>query len=359
MALYILVYFSSIVVSFCYAKSRDKSASIVFVLCTFLCLFLPLALRWNIGTDYKSYTRIVEDALRTGIYMKFEIGWIPIIYLIDKFDLDIHVFFLIPALFSVFIILYVVPKKYFHFCIPVYIAIAWIESFSLVRQAFAATVFLLAMKSFLRKNYSGFVFWAAVSFCFHKSIIVLAILMVVATMKWQILGRFINFIMLFGFYIVTRFVNIGGILMDKVIGITFYANYITSKYNQANNAGSGLGLLIRVTVFILFACMPYVASSAQNGRTLYKVTCVFTFFLAVGHMLAYQVHIFNRIPNLFSPFYIFFIINLSISKSRYRKITLLSIEFLIFLLFIATLINSLSSMQGGLGIVPYQSIFSR
>lgn len=356
---YIAFYFFGSFFALCYSKSRDKSASTVFIICTFLCLFLPLALRYNIGTDYENYVRIVGSALRSGIYTPFEIGWTPIIYLIGRFDWDIHVFFLIPALLSTLIVLHVVPKKYFHFCIPLYISIAWIESFSLVRQAFATTLFLLATKSFFKRRYARFVIWAAVSCCFHKSTVVLAVLTVIAAMKWQILGRYVNFAILSGFYVLTRFINIGKILMEKVIGATFYAYYITSQFNQSNNDGTGLGILVRLVVFILFTSVPYAPPNSRERRIQYNVTCIYIFLLAAGHMLAYQVHIFNRIPNLFSPFYILFAMNLAESKSRYRRIAMPVVVSLVFLLFIVMVKVGLSSNPGGLGITPYQSIFSR
>lgn len=356
---YIAFYISGSVFAFCYSKSRDVSASAVFIICLFLSLFLPLALRYNIGTDYINYVRIVKNAIKSDVYTPFEIGWTPIIYLIGRFGWDIHVFFLIPALLSTLIVLYVVPKKYSYLCIPLYISIAWIESFSLVRQAFATVLFLLAVKSFLEKRYFHFVLWAAVSFCFHKSTIILAVLTPLAVMKWKMLSRYVNFIILFGFYALTRFVNIGGILMEKVVGNTFYANYILSKFNKADADGSGLGMLVRLAVFILLACVPYVAPNMRERRTRYNIVCIYIFFLALGHFLAYQVHIFNRISNLFSPFYILFAINLAESESRYRRIALLAVESLVFLLFIVGVKAALSSLPGGLGLVPYQSIFSR
>lgn len=47
------------------------------------------------------------------------------------------------------------------------------------------------------------------------------------------------------------------------------------------------------------------------------------------------------------------------SVSPWRKIGMVVFQFLIFILFISSLLNANASLAGGLGIVPYQTIFSR
>ena len=119
--------------AFCYSKSKDKSASVVFLVSTFLALFLPAAVRYNIGTDYKNYVQIISASLPKHRYAVFETGWIPMLWLLDNFDLNIHFFFVLTDFAILMCLFFVLDKKSFYLCIPIYVCFAYIQSFSLVR----------------------------------------------------------------------------------------------------------------------------------------------------------------------------------------------------------------------------------
>lgn len=372
MILYLFFYIQASIFSFCYSKSKDKNLTMIFGLLTFMSLFLPLALRYGIGTDYDNYVRIAQNVIRSGINDRVELGWTPLFLLIRNFNLDVHWFFVIPAFFSSLIILKVVPKKYLWFCIPPYICIYWIESFSLVRQAFAASIFLLAFYYFVKRKYFPFFVWAIISIFFHKSMVVIFALTLLSLFSWRIFTPLLNFIFIIGFYVLTRFINIGKILMEVVVGNTMYANYVSSQFNKTVEGGSGMGLYFRLIIFIILLVIPFVSykklkSPITNDgyleviskRRKYNLLCLYVFALAAGHILAYQIHIFNRIPNIFSIFYVFFAYELINVKSKYRKLVTVLFQLIIFILFLASLNRAEASSGGGLGIVPYQSILWR
>lgn len=372
MTLYILVYILASIFSFCYSKSRDKSAIVIFACLTFLTLFLPLALRYGIGTDYENYVRIIDAFVRTGINKSIEIGWTPLLLLIRNFQFDSHFFFVVPAFVSTLIVFLAVPRKYLWFCLPPYVAIYWLESFSLVRQAFAASVFLLALHWFFKKKYLTFLLFALISTILHKSMAIPLILTLLSLLSWRIFTPWANCLILLGFYLLTRLVNVGQIFMETVVGNTPYARYVFSQFNTASEGGSGLGLYLRLVIFLILLIVPFVqyqkiklrmcsptTLAAVERRREYNLLCLYVLALMAGHVLAYQIHIFNRIPNIFSVFYLFFAYKLMNAKSRYRRLSMLSFQILLFLLFLATLRGAAVSSGGGLGIVPYQSIFSR
>ncbi len=150
---YIAIYIFSTVFSFCYAKAKKCSSIAIFATIVFCILFLPLACRYNIGTDYHNYEIAINEYRYGGKFsFPFEYGWFPIVYVIKHWNVSVQYFFIIPAFFSMLILFYVVPRKYFWLCIPAYISVAYLESFSLVRQAFAATIFLLSAKDFIEKK---------------------------------------------------------------------------------------------------------------------------------------------------------------------------------------------------------------
>ena len=104
MIVYLCTYFTASISAFCYSKCREKYFSFCLLVITFLILFLPLALRYNIGTDYQNYVTIVERILNGSDWYKLEYGYYPLIWIIRRFNLDIQVFFIVPAFISICII---------------------------------------------------------------------------------------------------------------------------------------------------------------------------------------------------------------------------------------------------------------
>ncbi|MBQ2441279.1 MAG: EpsG family protein, partial [Paludibacteraceae bacterium] len=248
MAFYLILYIVATLCAFCYAKAKTKIDILIFKTLLFLILFLPLALRYNIGTDYPNYVYLIKEYyFFKHNYLYFEPGWMPIIYAIEKWNLSLQWFFVVPAFFSTLIVLNedVMERKYAHFCIPAYISIAYLRSFTAVRQLFTATIFLLCIKHFEQKEYGKMLFWLIIAFLFHKSAIILLPILILASFDWKKLNQYralaIYAIMVAVFVIY----NAAAFIMQNIAGNTFYANYITnSTWNRAAEINSGLGVLV-------------------------------------------------------------------------------------------------------------------
>lgn len=363
MYVYISIYCLSLFFSFCYSKSKDRNLILFFSMMTFLVIFIPLAFRCNIGTDYKNYVDIISTSLKDSNYNCFEIGWVPILWGIATFNLDIHIFFVLPALLSVLILFVVIPRKVFWVCIPAYISIAYLESYSLVRQNFAGSLFLLSVKAFYERKNIRALLWFIVTVSFHKSFIILVPLFFLSFFSWNVLNGYKKIVIYLLSCIFFSLFDITSFLMKRILVNSIYAGYIGSNYDVKAEMGSGLGILLRLIMIIVL--LSFIKRPAENisGNKIVARSYVFTVFalmaLACAHILATQIHIFNRIPNLFSPFYVNFILALVYSKSRYKRIALLFVLIALFVLFIKTLLISSSSLGQGLGIIPYSSIFER
>ncbi len=359
MTLYILVYFSALVVSFCYAKAKDGYACILFKILLFLLLFCPLAFRYDIGTDYSSYANILKTALQHDYMPGFEIGWYPIIYLIRLLHLDIHFFFVIPAFLSVLVILYVIPRKYVWICIPVYLCFSWINSFNIVRQAFASIIFLLSINAYLLGNKKIMVFWGIVSFLFHTSLILLCIILfVMPFVKKHIPKTYTSAIAFIIFISILAIGNVGTRFFNIVVSYTPYSGYLNSIFAQKAKLGSGVGVLLKECILLLFILANKNRKKGADRRN-YALNWIFPMTMGAAIILASQVRILGRIANLFDSIYIFLVFTLAQSSSKYRKIFIIFIFLASSLLFFKTLVDNPSSLKSGLGITPYQSIFSR
>ena len=358
MAVYLGTYFVASVFSFCYSKSRDKFSGACFLMMTFVVLFAPLALRYNVGTDYKNYVRIVGNILNGRPYYKLEYGYFPIVWLMKRFDLDMQIFFIVPAFISILIIFHVVPKKYFWFCIPAYVCVSWINSFSLVRQAFAAVIFLLAIKNHCEGKYFKALLWGLCAGMYHSSLFILLLLLPLTLLKWKVLNPYFNvmvFVLLCAFITLTPAAKI---LMNSVVSLTPYARYIESIFAQQTEMGTGLGVMLKEFIFALVLFFSVRDKSLQKDRR-YNLICIFTIAFGVSHMLATQIHIFGRMFHLFDPFYVCMLISLYEGRSKWKKWVILFIQFSMFVIYFKLLKDNPSSAWGGLGLVPYESFLSK
>ena len=358
MTTYIASYFAASVFSFCYSKSREKFFSLCFLMITFAILFLPLAFRHNVGTDYENYARIVGKILNGHVWYKLEYGYFPIVWLMKKFDLGMQFFFIVPALLQLVALLYVVPKKYAYFCIPSYVCVSWIDSFSLVRQAFAAVIFCVAIKRHINGEYFKAFIWGIIAGLYHSSLFILLMLLPFTRLKWNVLSPYFNavfFTVLCGGIAVTHAATL---LMNTIVAKTPYARYIDSVFAAQQEMGTGLGLMLKE---FIFAMVLFFSSRDKNlERDIrYNLICIFTTVFGIAHMLTAQIHIFGRMFHLFDPFYVFMLISVYEGGSKWRKWIIRFITFSMFVIYVKLLKDNPSSAWGGLGLVPYESIFSR
>ena len=82
--------------SFCYSFSKDQAVSICLKTICFLIIFLPAALRFNIGTDYSHYTQGFYR-YKNGMNPGKELAWNFIYDIVIKFDLRDQWIFIISS----------------------------------------------------------------------------------------------------------------------------------------------------------------------------------------------------------------------------------------------------------------------
>lgn len=355
---YICTYLGSCFFAVPYSIAKDLSVRVLSGIMLFSFLFLPLALRYGIGTDYANYTSIIETGIRHNYIPGFEIGWFPIITLIKQFNLSLQFFFIVPAFFTVLIFMTVVPRDKILFCLPVFFCFSWINSFNIVRQAFSSMFFLLSLDAYKKNRISRTIVWGIIACCFHKSAILCSLLLLlvryIKTPKYIYRNVFIFIIVILLFFIG----KLGNRLFSVVAGYTPYAVYLNSAFADEAKLGSGLGVWLKeiLLLLLLFSTKETHNESFNKENNLVRVFC---FVMGIAIILSAQIRILGRIASLFDSIYIFLIIHLSMSSVRLRKIYLLFIFFVTSVLFFKTISGSPSSARSGLGVYPYQSVLSR
>ncbi len=293
-----------------------------FFLCiAFLIVFLPSALRYDIGTDYINYLEIYNEKLFVGAKNE-EYAF----YLINSFlyNLDAH-FQWMFSIFS-FIFIYVAFKSYpkknawlLHF---LFFSILYFTSFNIIRQTAALSICMLAVFVFFEKRYIYFFVLSIIASTFHKSAL---FIMIVGLLSLIPLGSYVKtrilpYIFLCILLLILFFKEYAYLFIEVIInlfGFVKYINYFNDEINYASRiSGTGLGIYINI-IFAIYLILNTRQFILVNKN--YWLLIIMTFFYAIGLILSRDIVIFERMTTTFiiAPIIGYFLI---IKLQKYRNI---------------------------------------
>ena len=146
---YISVLIFSSICAYCVSRSRNYETEFFFRMATFLCMFLPAALRYGIGTDYFNYIDILNSrTLNSNIEWAYRMMNDIIRYL----NLDIQWIFIISSFLIYIPICFLVKKNKIY--VLFFILLVYLRSYNIIRQAIAISFVLCAFSHYIenRKN---------------------------------------------------------------------------------------------------------------------------------------------------------------------------------------------------------------
>lgn len=346
-------------------KGRTKIDRWVLLGIAFLLVFIPSAIRYNIGTDYINYLAIFEGTSATKTLEPYKYKE-PLFYFINWFyqSIDAHYQWMF-ATFA-FIFTAVAFKAYprnqawlLHF---LFFSMLWFFSFNGMRQAVALSWCLLALFNFFDKRYFWFFLLTIIGSTFHQSalFVTAAGLIALVPLSTQLKTRVAP--LFFIGFIVFTYISMGIVLtymeqILKLVGLTKYAGYFSSATHFiARDFGSGVGVLAKIlfSSYIVFNAKVFIKINEN-----YWFLIVLTFIYAVAVILANNIIIFGRMADVFIVAPIisaYLLLQLPSNKKIHRLVLACFIAFLI-----------LSFIKEGRGIEtsyadpkrnPYQTIFS-
>ncbi|EPH08875.1 hypothetical protein HMPREF9309_01068, partial [Campylobacter ureolyticus ACS-301-V-Sch3b] len=169
---YSLIVFLSTFFIFISDRAKYKSDKLFLIFLSFITIFIPSAIRYDIGTDYGSYIEIYNN-LEEHEYI--EKGF----YYLNKILLSINADSQLVIIISSFIYFYICyisyPKKnrwLIHF---VFTLIFWFPSFNIIRQTIAIAFSFMAIYKFFDKKYLQFITIIFLGSLFHQSILLIGI----------------------------------------------------------------------------------------------------------------------------------------------------------------------------------------
>lgn len=359
-----IIFYVSILISstyFVYISDKGKGLleKRIFLTIAFLLVFLPSALRYDIGTDFLNYINIYENL---DLYTYLEPGFYYLNWFLNILNSDSQWLFVICSFIFTWFFFASYPKKgawVIHFSM---MTLLWFISFNTIRQAVAVAICSYGLTYFFKKKYYLFFLFCLLGLSFHSTALLILLAGIVAlipvrnTTKSIILPNIFIIIIIFGY----TSISIATYYIEQIlglIGLNQYLSYFGSEQFINNDIGSGLGGLIRIlfSTYILFNSKQ-ILSINKN----YWLLILLTFLYALGTALAVNIILFSRMQQTFimAPIIGSYIIyHLPINNNLHKKVVLLFFAFL-FLTFVKESIGAKSTYSDP-KINPYQTIFSQ
>lgn len=355
---YLFILFSSTFFIWFSDKTRNKIEKFILYFISFFIIFIPSAIRYDIGTDYLNYVDIYNNIQN---YTWIEPGFYFLNIALNELGLSSNGAIAVFSFIFTLISFSCYPKKnawLVHLCL---ICILWFFSFNGIRQSIAIAISILAVSKFIQKKYYSFFLLILIGSTFHLSIYIILITCLISLIpindkikNYPLPILFILIILISGLYLEFIFKNIEEILI--ILSLNKYAGYFSSETHFIpQESGTGLGATIKIA-FSIYVILN-TKKILQYNNNLWIIS-ILNLFYAVSIVLASNIIIFGRMTDIFSIAPILSVYTLSILPKNKN------IHYFILLFFVLFLI--LSFTKDGLSIKtdyadpkrnPYQTIF--
>lgn len=234
--------------AYLYSKARDRLSSRIYVLLSFLSIFIPAAIRYDVGLDYSGYVKIFEQVLR-GDKSYVEYGF----YLVNKMFLFSEKGYIgVMALYSFVTLLLIYKlsdKKYLHYTVFFFVtlSIGYFRYDNLIRQVLSIVIGLYSIRYIEEKNFKKYAFYVLLAFFVHYSAIVLLPMYFIVRIRikfkitiiiFLVVAYFSNFITPFVRYVVSL--------------VPYYGKYKDIEvYLAVPKVNTGIGVIISVYILTL------------------------------------------------------------------------------------------------------------
>lgn len=356
-----IVIFSTIFVFFA-EKTKHEGLRWLLLAGSFLIIYIPAAIRYNIGSDYWSYESLYNQYL-IGDDLYIESGSKLIMFIMSELGLSAHWFFVITSFLIYFVYYLSLPKKgasLYHFT---YMLTFYLTSYNLVRSAITFSFILLFLKFFiLRKNNLILFLVFMCAFAFHKSAILILFIFPFLYFRTILLLESVlfrvSFILCIGVLFLSRSTVVEGLLKYGILEFFGYGHYVGSAYFSDVEFGTGMGFLINIFV-VLIPVIFYCREKNKDIR-FNAVVIVSVIFMVFSSVMTATIGIFSRLQTFFQyaivliPGYL-----LNYNKKYVRHILILIFFFWFLTLFEVNIYKARSDVCGGGRINPYVSIFNK
>ena len=340
-----------------YRVTRQQMCNRVCLLSVFLILFSLSACRLNVGNDYAKYVEFMH-LINCDAYVPTEIGFnllVKLIYGLSGFENYLLVF----AVYAFVTILFFLVAMYeqsddFPLTFFLFMSLGYyFQTFSTVRYYLALAVALYSMKFVLRRQWGRFVILVLLGSTFHKSLLVVIPLYILASLPWK------KWQLVIGALFCTTFLFCQDFYLKLVV--LLYPTYEDTEYLEGGTSYINILRCLAVLVFAgLVVYMQRHDSGEHGADTEDDRRFRFYFYLNLGALVLYVfcsfLPIISRIGYYLTVSHILFLPMLlrRVGNERWRKLFRLGIILAALLYF--AIYMSRADNDGTL-ILPYKTFF--
>lgn len=260
----------------------------------FLVLFVCAALRFDVGNDYRQYTHTAHEAY-VGGYVVTEAGFNYLVRLVyGLFGGEYYeIVFAIFSFATLFLFLKAMYEQSENFAVSFFLFMTlgfYFQTFNTVRYYLVLAMALYAMKYVQEKDWIRFVLWIAAAACFHKSVLLVIPVYVLATVSWKK-----------GYLMAATALSALCFLFRKQIlqlALIVYPSYKDTVYLNTEISYTAIARMLAVVCLYLWFCMKYPEQSEDRTFRFYGQlqllaldVMVFFYFLPVVTRIAYYFSI--------------------------------------------------------------------
>lgn len=308
--------------------------------CVFLSLFVPAAIRLEVGYDYDNYSNIYEGVKLSAIA---EPGYLFLQEFARFYQLDTQWIFVLSSFVMYFPICFFIGRKSYFLIVTFYTLYVYLESLSFVRQYMAVSFLICGLYYYLYSlGKKKWLYFSFASLLFHLSSALY--LLTIPFRKFVIKHSLI----VWGIVLISYVFIIRLSFTDFVFGLAAlimpsYAAYATTGWNVDTELGSGLGVVTRLLIPL---CVLFYRKKLlfQNKKNCYLVSLSLLYIIV--NFLTVKIQIFGRLNDLFSFVILFGVSELLQMNSINRKVIVILLLFFSLSLFEKNIMH----------VYPYQSI---
>lgn len=268
----------------------------------FFLVFIPSAIRYDIGTDYLSYVRIFENLDILENYKLKEPGFYYISWVLKANNIHFQSMFATFAFIFTAVAFKAYPRNNAWLLHFLFFSMLWFFSFNGMRQAVALSWCMLATFNFFNKHYLKFIILILIAITFHQTAIFIAMVGVIACIPLNTYLKKYIFPIIFIILIIFTYLSIDIVLNIiesslNLFGFTRYANYFNNpKHFIQKEFGTGLGILMKI-LFSLY-CILNTNSLLKLNKNYWIIILLLLFYI-IGLILANKIVIFVRMSEIF------------------------------------------------------------
>lgn len=330
-----------------YKTTRQQMCNRVCLAAIFLILFAVSASRVNVGNDYAKYVEFMH-LVNCDAYVPTEAGFnllVKIVYGLSGFE-NFLLVFAVYAFVTILLFLLAIYEQSDEFPITFFLFMAlgyYFQTFSTVRYYLALAIALYSMKFVIRKQWYRFILLVILGSFFHKSLLVVLPLYVLASVTWKkwqlaLIALFCTtFLFWQDFYL--------------RVAVFLYPSYEDTEYLEGGT--SYINILRCLAIFILSVI--YYKKAIRGNRRMQ-----FYFYLNLGALVLYVfcsfLPIISRIGYYLTISHIIFLPALirkteNVKWRKFLRAGMIAAAICYFAIFMSR------AYDDGLRILPYQSFF--